>query len=252
MYEFTSRIRYSECAPDARLSLLGLVNYFQDCAVFHALHVGRGPSTWKEEHYGWVITSWQILVNEYPPLHEQVKTATWAYRFKGFEANRNLTMRGMDDKLYAYANSSWAYFDTAALRPLRVPSYEVEAYGIDPELPMEEKAPRRIRLPKVNVQEKQAIRIRSTNLDSNGHVNNEQYIAMALAYLPAGIKVRELRVEYIGQARLGDTLLPRVWHEKNEYIVWLEKEGKTCAAILFRINEDEKVLPIAPEVKTND
>lgn len=58
MYEFTSNIRYSECAPDARLSLAGLVNYFQDCAVFHAIDVNRGPDTWKNEHYGWIITSW--------------------------------------------------------------------------------------------------------------------------------------------------------------------------------------------------
>ena len=150
MYEFTSNIRYSECAPDARLSLAGLVNYFQDCAVFHAIDVNRGPDTWKNEHYGWIITFWQIVVNEYPMVGEEVTTATWAYKFKGFEANRNLTMRDKDGKLLAYANSSWAYFDTAALRPLRVPSYEMDAYGLDPELPMENKAPRRIRIPAEN------------------------------------------------------------------------------------------------------
>ncbi|MBR7015141.1 MAG: hypothetical protein IKI12_01705 [Lachnospiraceae bacterium] len=248
MYEFTSNIRYSECAPDARLSLAGLVNYFQDCAVFHAIDVNRGPDTWKNEHYGWIITSWQIVVNEYPMVGEEVTTATWAYKFKGFEANRNLTMRDKDGKLLAYANSSWAYFDTAALRPLRIPSYEMDAYGLDPELPMENKAPRRIRIPAENYRTKPEIRIRVENLDSNGHVNNEQYIALMIGCLPAGLKVEELRVQYISQARLGDTLVPKVWHEGNEYIVWLELDGKSCCTSYFRIKEGEALVPIAPGI----
>ena len=249
MYEFTSRIRYSECAPDARLSLPGLVNYFQDCAVFHAINVNRGPDTWKNEHYGWIITSWQIIVNEYPLVGEEVTTATWAYKFKGFEADRNLTMKGADGRMLAYANSNWAYFDTAALRPIRVPSYELDAYGIDPELPMENKAPRRIRLPQENYRTKPEIRIRASNLDTNGHVNNEQYIAMMIACLPAGIKAEELRVQYISQARLGDVLIPKVWHEGNEYIVWLDMNGKPCCASYFRIREGEVMVPIAPGIE---
>ena len=48
MFEFTSRVRYSECAPDYRLSLAGLVNYLQDCAVFHAEDVGRSGQKLKK------------------------------------------------------------------------------------------------------------------------------------------------------------------------------------------------------------
>ena len=33
MYLFKSQIRYSECDSQARLSLAGLLNYFQDCST---------------------------------------------------------------------------------------------------------------------------------------------------------------------------------------------------------------------------
>ena len=64
----------------------------------------------------------------------------------------------------------------------------------------------------------------------------------------SGLKVEELRVQYISQARLGDTLVPKVWHEGNEYIVWLELDGKSCCTSYFRIKEGEVLVPIAPGI----
>ena len=232
MFEFDSRIRYSECAQDGRLSLAGLVNYFQDCAVFHSSDVGRGPATWKKEHYAWMLASWQIVVNRYPKMNEIVRTRTQAYNFHGFEADRNFLMWDKEGELLAFANSRWIYFDTEAGRAIRVPKVEIEAYGVDAEFEME-KAPRHIKMPPEGAIDKQSFKVRATNLDTNGHVNNEQYISMALAYLPAGIKVRELRVEYLSQAYLGDILAPRVYHDISGYIVRLDISGKACAVMQF-------------------
>ena len=232
MFEFDSRIRYSECAQDGKLSLAGLVNYFQDCAVFHSSDVGRGPATWKAEHYAWMLASWQIVVERYPRMNEIVRTRTQAYNFHGFEADRNFLMWDEKGELLAFANSRWIYFDTEAGRPIRIPKVEVESYGVDPEFEME-KAPRHIKMPSEGITDKQPFKVRATNLDTNGHVNNEQYISMALAYLPAGIKVRELRVEYLSQAYLGDILAPRVYHDTEGYIVRLDQNEKACAVMQF-------------------
>ena len=111
-----------------------------------------------------------------------------------------------------------------------------------------EKAPRHIRLPKENIVEKMPFKVRTIHLDSNGHVNNEQYINMALAYLPAGIKARELRVEYLRQARLGDMLSPKFYHDGEEYIIWLEIEGQPCAIMQFIISDVEIKPPRKLEV----
>ena len=34
MYSFKSRVRYSEVGEDKKLSLNGIINYFQDCSTF--------------------------------------------------------------------------------------------------------------------------------------------------------------------------------------------------------------------------
>lgn len=234
MYEFDSRVRYSECATDYRLSLSGLVNYLQDCAVFHAEDVGRSGRMLKKEHVAWMITGWHIKVNQYAREGDVITTRTWAHGFRGLEALRNFTMKSEDGELLACADSRWCYFDTEAGRPIRIPQAEIDAYGIEEALQMD-KAPRHIKLPKENIVEKMPFKVRTIHLDSNGHVNNEQYINMALAYLPAGIKARELRVEYLRQSHLGDMLSPKVYHNGEEYIVWLETDGTVCAIMQFFI-----------------
>ena len=234
MYEFSSNIRYSECSPDSHLSLHALVNYFQDCAVWHACSVDRGPDTWRDEHYGWMVTVWQIRIKRYPKLGEVVRVRTQPYRFRGFEADRNIAMFDEDGEMIALADSRWIYFDTEAGRPIRIPEIEITSYGVDPEIPLDvPKLQRHIKTPTENVQSKQPFKVRATNLDANGHVNNEQYIQMALAYLPAGIRVTELRVQYLKQAVLGDLLEPKVCRNEDGYTVWLELMGRPCAVMQF-------------------
>ena len=40
MYQFKSRVRYSETGVDARLSLMGIMNYMQDCSTFQSEDCG--------------------------------------------------------------------------------------------------------------------------------------------------------------------------------------------------------------------
>lgn len=42
MYTFDSRIRYSETDETGALSLLGVINYMQDCSTFQSEDIGLG------------------------------------------------------------------------------------------------------------------------------------------------------------------------------------------------------------------
>ena len=46
-YSFNSRVRYSETGEDGRLTLPGVLNYFQDCSTFHAESIGLGGNVLK-------------------------------------------------------------------------------------------------------------------------------------------------------------------------------------------------------------
>lgn len=238
MYEFTSRVRYSETGPDLKLTIGGLINRMQDCAVFHSESVGRGVKPVGEAETAWLIVSWQIFIKTMPSLGDAITTKTLARRFHGIEADRDFTVRDSRGKLLAFAASRWIYYQFETQMPIRIPDYEIESYGTDPGMDTEpdislKRAPRHIRLPKDQEPEKgEPILITGQYIDNNGHVNNEQYINMALPYAPVGKTYSEIRVEYSHQAVLKDTLVPHIYHtSESQTVVLKNQEDKVCAVV---------------------
>ena len=68
MYSFQSRVRYSECDENGRLSLVSMMNYLQDCSTFHSEDLGYGVGRLKAEGLGWILAAWEIEIERLPDL----------------------------------------------------------------------------------------------------------------------------------------------------------------------------------------
>ena len=74
-----------------------------------------------------------------------------------------------------------------------------------------------------------------SQIDTNEHVNNCQYIQMALEVLPECGHVGKIRVEYKKSAVLGDRIYPKVAMDEERKIVELcTAEGAPYAVIEFK------------------
>ena len=104
MYHFDSRVRYSETDEQGQLSLTGILNYFQDCSTFQSEDLGMGVGYLKEHGRAWWLTSWQIVIDRYPSLGEEITVSTWPYDFKGLYGYRNFAITGSDGRYAARAN----------------------------------------------------------------------------------------------------------------------------------------------------
>lgn len=234
MYEFTSKVRYSEITPDGCMTLAALTTRMQDCSVFHSEAIGRGPECWLKEDAGWIIVSWQILIHRMPVFGEAITTKTWAYRFRGIEGDRNFTVTDEGGRLLAEANARYIYFNLKKQMPVPVPAVEEEGYGVEEPLHSFTYSPRRIVLPEVTPEKGEAITVQSMSIDTNHHVNNIAYIQMAASCIPEGASVHEMRIQYKNQAYLGDVLSQRLYREEGRLAVSLEKEdGTVCAVVDF-------------------
>ena len=231
-YYFDSRIRYSELDENLCLPLHGLINYFQDCSTFQSEELGIGVEYLKEKGRLWVLTSWQIRIFRYPSLGEEVRTGTWACGFHGFVGMRNFVMETAEGEMLACAYSEWAYMDPAAGRPVRADAGEIQRYGMEEPLEMEY-AGRKISVPGEQ-RFLDPVTVHAHHLDSNHHVNNGQYVAIAAEYLPEGFQVRQLRAEYKRQARLGDILTPGISESSGAYVVTLnDQTGRPYVILEF-------------------
>ena len=204
MYQFDSRIRYSEVDKECNLTLTAMMNYFQDCSVAHSESLDRGVRYLSENHMAWVLSSWQICCDNMPRLFDEVTVSTWAYDMKAFYGYRNFTMDRKNGERLAYANSVWVLVDTLTGRPIKVPEDIINEYGTSPQLEMECSS-RKIKVP-ADMEAGAEMVVPKFFIDSNQHMNNEKYVAIAQELLPAEFKIKELRVEYKKEAKLGDTI----------------------------------------------
>lgn len=231
MYTWDSRVRFSEIGEDKRLTLDGILNYFQDSSTFHSEDIGNGMEVVESLNRVWVLSSWQIVVNEYPKIGERIKLGTWPYDFNRFFGGRNFIMYGDDGRVLAYANSLWTYLNSQNGRPARVEEEIASLYTLEPKYDMEY-ADRKIALPD-DMEEKNSFPVEVYHLDTNHHVNNGQYVKMAGAYLPKGFEIAQMRAEYKKSALLGNVICPKVAVDDKKVLVSLEDE----AGIAFTVVE---------------
>lgn len=223
MYTFESRIRYSETGSDGELTMASLINYFQDCSIFQSEDLGLGVECLKEAHLVWLLSSWQIVVERYPRLGERVTVGTLPYDMKGFLGYRNFAMLDEAGNYLARANSLWSLLNTDTGKPSAIPEKLLKGYRLEEKLEMEY-APRKIAVPAGSVAREPLV-VKKHHLDTNHHVNNQQFIQMAMDYLPDSFPIRQIRAEYKKQAFLDDVLIPAVAEEGNRVVVSLEDEA---------------------------
>lgn len=231
-YQFESRVRYSETGPDRRLTLAAVTDYFQDCSTFQSEACGNGLDLLQKQNLAWMVLSWQMEILRRPVLGERITAQTWPYAFKAFYGYRNFTLLDESGAYLVKANSVWALMDTQTGRPVKV-SEEIIS-GFHPEPPLEmENYPRKIQMPQDCVP-MEAFPVGRHHLDTNHHVNNGKYIAMADEFLPEEFEASLLRVEYRRQARLHDRIVPMVCREQDALTVGLcDEAGKPYAIIVY-------------------
>ena len=232
-YTFGSRIRFSEVDHTMRITLPGIVNYFQDCSIFQSEGLGRGVAYLKEKKRAWVLSSWQVEVERYPKLGEEIKVSTWATDFKGMFGSRNFCMEDERGGYAACANSLWVYMDIEKGRPVKPSEEETAAYGKGAPLDMEY-ASRKIPLPEEMVQYP-GFPVRKSYIDTNEHVNNCQYVQMAAEAADEERDIHGIRAEYKRSAVCGDIIIPEVYRDTRRTVVKLgDEQGRPYAVIEFR------------------
>lgn len=230
MYTINQRIRYSEIDHNGTITLPGIINYFQDCSTFQSEDIGLGAENLKKRKKAWILSYWQVIVDRYPKLGEQVTVGTFATSFKGLFGDRNFVMKDAEGNQVACANSIWVFMDMEKGRPVRPEPEDIEAYGIAEPLEMPYEG-RKILLPE-KMEDREEFPVRKYHIDTNEHVNNCQYVQMAMEMLPKEMEIHQLRVDYKKSAVLGDIIYPKVSMEKDRTVILLcDESGKEYAVV---------------------
>lgn len=220
MYSFESNVRFSECGSTTHLTIPALINYLQDCSTFHTESIGHGISWGKDHGFAWFIAAWQIQIDRLPRFTEHIRVSTWSYAHRPTLANRNFIIESGDGETLVRADSLWFPFDIVKRRPMRIP--QSEHVYLEDTTPLDlPPTQRKLKLVGEGVP-KDPVTVTEQHLDSNRHVNNGQYIAMAdnvVRGVEEDFDIGRLLVQYKSAARLGDVIVPELFVEDAGYAV---------------------------------
>ena len=232
MYQLKSKVRYSEANAKAKLTYHALLNYLQDSSTLHSEELGASGPQLLEQNMAWILSFWQICIEEMPMCSEDISVKTWPYSTRGLFGLRNFCVENAKEEQIVKANSIWVLINPNTGRPVRITDEISSHYPDEPKLEMDY-CDRKIAIPESYV-EMPAITVPKYFIDTNQHMNNAKYVMVAEEYLPEGFQVKEIRVEYKKAAVLGDLIVPRVTIEENvATIVLVDAEGTVYATVLF-------------------
>lgn len=230
MYRIDTKVRYSECGEDGKIKLASIINLFQDASSAQSESLGVGMDYLKSVKRAWVLNSWQIIVERYPKAHEEIEVTTWPTGFRGVFGPRNFCLKTQDGEMLAYAHTLWVYMDIENGMPTKPSEEEKAIYGTEPPLEMEY-ASRKIKMPE-EAKVVDTISVRKYHIDTNNHMNNCQYVQMAVEVLPEDFQTKQVRVEYKKSAVYGDKIVIKMAEEEERIVVELCDEYEVPYAVV--------------------
>ncbi|MFU0824498.1 acyl-[acyl-carrier-protein] thioesterase [Clostridium sp.] len=201
-------IHYYEADYRKQALMTSLIDYFNDVATFQSEGLGIGIDYMKEKNMTWILYKWDINVKEYPKYGEKVIVRTEPCAVKKFYAYRKFYIFNMKKEVIATASSVWLLIDIREKRPLRVTAGLIKAYGLDDDNHEILKIDKIIKLDKE--ESSLEFKVRYSDIDTNGHVNNEKYAAWLIESVPIDIvsnrTLANMKITYKKETKYGENI----------------------------------------------
>lgn len=185
MFEQSIEIRYSDVDLNGYVSPDRIAMYFQDCVTGHSDSLGLTVSWHAERNCAWFLTFLQLDCYRFPVHGQRVRIQTQPYRFQGAIGLRSTRMVSEDGEVLAVSNMQWVHMDTKNLRILPPTQEQMDLYQTGEGVPFPmEVLPTSLRIPKTGGEAMPSFSVYRSMIDTNGHMNNCQYLKAALDHLP--------------------------------------------------------------------
>ena len=232
MYSLNYQVTTSTCDSEGRLKLYSALQMMQDCSEMWIDSEPGVKQYFTEQNMAQLLATRQVEVIRVPDYKEMLKVTTSVYGMKPMFGFRNTFIYDSEGKPCYRTWSMGAFVDKAAGKLKRVDDATIASMTLEPQLEMNYKD-RRIILPKEDGMVLDPIRVLRADIDYNKHVNNANYVRMAMELLPEGFMVHGLRVEYRVAAKLGDVLIPTIYEIEGGYIISLSVGNDVSTIIEF-------------------
>ena len=232
MYSLKYKVTTSTCDSEGRLKLYSALQMMQDCSEMWIDSEPEVKAYFARENMVQLLASRQVEILRVPNFKEELTVTTSVYGMKPMFGFRNTFIYDADGRPCYRTWSMGAFVDKATGKLKRVDDCVANSLLIEPQLEMTYRD-RRIILPKEGGDVLEPVRVLRADIDYNRHMNNANYVRVAMELLPDGYEVSGLRVEYRVAAKLGDTLVPTLYRDGDTFLIALAVDEEISALVEF-------------------
>ena len=232
MYTLNYKVTTSTCDSEGRLKLYSALQMMQDCSEMWIDSEPEVKAYFARENMAQLLASRQVEVLRVPSFKEELTVTTSVYEMKPMFGFRNTFIYDAFGRPCYRTWSMGAFVEKATGKLKRVDDAVASTLLIEPQLEMNYRD-RRIILTKGGGEAFAPIKVMRADIDYNRHVNNANYIRMAMELLPDDFEIKELRVEYRVAAKLGDTLTPTMYRIDDGFVIALSIGNEVSAIVEF-------------------
>jgi len=232
MYSLNYKVTTSCCDSEGQLKLFSALQMMQDCSEMWIDSEPGVKNYFSQQNMAQLLATRQVEIVRVPSFKEELTVTTSVYGMKPMFGFRNTFIYDAQGKPCYKTWSMGAFVDKTTGKLKRVDDATIESMTLEPQLEMNYRD-RRIMLPKEGGEPCSPIGVMKADIDYNKHVNNANYIRMAMELLPDDFRVKGLRVEYRIAAKLGDVLCPTLFRNEDSIIVSLSVGHDVSTIIEF-------------------
>lgn len=232
MYSLKYKVTTSTCDSEGRLKLYSALQMMQDCSEMWIDSEPGVKEYFAAQNMAQLLASRQVEIIRVPEYKEKLTVTTSVYGMKPMFGFRNTYIYDAEGKPCYKTWSMGAFVDKANGKLKRVDDATIASMTLEPQLEMNY-GDRRIILPREGGEAQEPYKVLRADIDYNKHMNNANYVRIAMELLPEGFEVKCLRVEYRVAAKLGDVLAPVVYNVEGRFIVALSVGDDVSAIIEF-------------------
>lgn len=211
MYCIENIVTTSTCDKDGKLKLFSAFQMMQDCSEMWIESEPTVKEFFEKSGMTQLLASRQVEIVRVPKFKEKLKTVTSVFEVKPMFGFRNTFIYDANGNICYKTWSMGAFVDRSTGKLQRIPAEVLSSINIEAKKDMSY-ADRRIVLPKdIDLKEQAPVAVTTNDIDYNGHMNNANYIRIAVEYLPEGFQYKNVRVEFKRPAKYGETITPKTY-----------------------------------------
>ncbi len=232
MYSLKYKVTTSTCDSEGRLKLYSALQMMQDCSEMWIDSEPGVKQYFAEQNMAQLLATRQVEIIRVPEYKEELTVTSTVYDMKPMFGFRNTFIYDAQGNPCYKTWSMGAFVDKVAGKLKRVDQATIDSMNLEPQKEMNYRD-RRIILPKQGGDILEPVKVLRADIDYNKHMNNANYVRIAMELLPESMAVRGMRVEYRVAAKLGDILTPTMYQIDDGFIVSLSVNGEVSAIVEF-------------------